>query len=259
MVELIDLAGYVEEGQPVYPGHAKTAIWTQQTHEEAGYARQQSVDGEAPKSVERSFSAYEEGSAEYHPLFRTIQMDEHGPTHIDALNHLQPGHEQSIDAMGLEWFYGPAVGVDVSHLTPEEFIEVEDIQAFLDDHDLAIESGDHVTLHTGHYAENYSVTDLEKKWRYMHRYTGLSGDAAVWLAEQGVKNVGVDTPGLDHSNAMATGEYPAHDACAEYEMLNTEHMNNLDRVAGKRFTLCVFPLKIRDGTGSPVRPVAILD
>jgi kynurenine formamidase len=212
MVELIDLGGYVEEDQPVYPGHAKTAIWTQQTHEEAGFARERAVDGDPPKSVERSFSAYEEGSAEYHPLFRTIQMDEHGPTHIDALNHLQPGHEQSIDEMGLEWFYGPAVGLDVSHLTPDEYIEVDDLEASLDEYGVEIQSGDHVTLHTGHHAENYSVSDLEKKWRSVHRNAGQNGEAAVWHATRGVKEVGVDPPELDHTQAISTGSYPARDA-----------------------------------------------
>lgn len=41
-------------------------------------------------------------------------------------------------------------------------------------------------------------------------------------------------------------------------MLNIENMANLDGVAGRRFNLFAFPLKLRDGTGSPLRPVAIL-
>ena len=38
-----------------------------------------------------------------------------------------------------------------------------------------------------------------------------------------------------------------------------ENLCNLDKVVGKRFTFIGLPLKIRTGTGSPLRAVAILD
>ena len=37
-----------------------------------------------------------------------------------------------------------------------------------------------------------------------------------------------------------------------------ENLCNLDKVVGKRFTFIALPLKIRKGTGSPLRAVAIL-
>lgn len=57
---------------------------------------------------------------------------------------------------------------------------------------------------------------------------------------------------------LTTKEYPAHDICAEYEMMNVENMANLNAVGDRRFMLCAFPLKLRGGMGSPLRPVAIL-
>jgi len=71
--------------------------------------------------------------------------------------------------------------------------------------------------------------------------------------------IGINSPSIDHSDAMDTKRYPAHDICNKHEILNMENMANLNSVAGKRYTLCAFPLKIRNGTGSPIRPVAILD
>jgi kynurenine formamidase len=39
-----------------------------------------------------------------------------------------------------------------------------------------------------------------------------------------------------------------------------EGLTNLDKVVGKgRFRFIAFPLKIRGGTGSPVRAVAVID
>ena len=37
-----------------------------------------------------------------------------------------------------------------------------------------------------------------------------------------------------------------------------ENLASLDRVVGRRFTFIGFPLRIRAGTGSPVRAVAVL-
>lgn len=38
-----------------------------------------------------------------------------------------------------------------------------------------------------------------------------------------------------------------------------ENLATIDAVVGPRSTLAAFPLKLKGGTGSPIRPVAILD
>jgi len=43
------------------------------------------------------------------------------------------------------------------------------------------------------------------------------------------------------------------------QRLNTENLADLEAVSGKRFRFAAFPLKIRHGTGSPVRAVAIVE
>lgn len=149
--------------------------------------------------------------------------------------------------------------MDVSNVDQEDFITVSDIQGALEDANLEIRDGDAITLHTGHRAANYDVNDPEKRYAYLYQYTGLSEDAAHWLADNGVQNIGIDAPSIDHSNAINTKEYPAHDMCANREILNMENMDNLDAVAGERYTLSAFPLKLRGGTGSPIRPIALLE
>lgn len=258
MVELIDLSGYVEAGQPVYVGNQSTQFWTTSTHEAAAHAQLRQVEEPTP-TIERHRSRAEDGEGE-HVQTRAVLMSEHGPTHVDALSHIHPKYaEETIDRMPLERFYGDAVGVDVSHVGPEEFVTVEDLRTALDDHDLELREGDAITLHTGHREEHYDVDDYEARHAYVTEYTGLDGAAATWLGERGVANIGIDAPSIDHSRGLDTAEYPAHDMCAEYGVINMENLANLDRVAGRRFTLCAFPLKLRDGSGSPVRPVAVLE
>jgi kynurenine formamidase len=53
--------------------------------------------------------------------------------------------------------------------------------------------------------------------------------------------------------------YPCHTVCAERRVNHVENLCNLDQLVGKRFTFVALPLKIRKGTGSPLRAAAILD
>lgn len=258
MVKLVDLSGYLEENQPVLPGLQRTQFWVTSSHEESGYATRQQV-GRETKTVSRKLRAKNRGDTDEHPLIRTILVSEHGPTHVDAFSHLDPTSEDSIDRIPLERFYGDAIGVDVSHVSSDEFITIEDLGGALDEHDLTIADGDAITIHTGHRSRHYDVDDPEQRYRYTHDYSGLSEDAAYWLADQGVSNIGIDAPSIDHASALDSGEFPAHDMCAENDVLNMEHMANLGTVAGSRYTLAAFPLKIRGGTGSPIRPVAIVE
>jgi len=258
MVELIDLSGYIEEDQPVFPGHERTQFWTTHFHEEQAYTLKQQL-GKETDTIKRKLGAKRAGDTTENPLVRTLLVSEHGPTHVDALCHIDPTRKESIDKMSLDWFYGDAIGIDVSHVSSDGFIEQEDLEAALSDVGLEIQSGDAITLYTGHRDAHYAVDDHEMRYEYQYNYTGLTGETASWLADQGIQNIGIDAPSIDHGTAAETAEFPAHDVCAEREMINIENMANLDAVVGKRFTLCAFPLKLRDGTGSPIRPVAIIE
>jgi kynurenine formamidase len=52
--------------------------------------------------------------------------------------------------------------------------------------------------------------------------------------------------------------FPAHRACRDRGVLNTENLANLDKVVGKRFLYIGLPLKLVGGTGCPIRAVAML-
>jgi kynurenine formamidase len=54
--------------------------------------------------------------------------------------------------------------------------------------------------------------------------------------------------------------FHAHNICGERKMTHMEGLDNLDKVVGKgRFTFVGFPLKLRGGSGSPIRAVALFD
>lgn len=227
-MELVDLAGYVEDGQPVYPGWQPTRFWVSARHD----------DGT--------------------PLNRVMLVSEHGPTHVDSFNHFDPNNETTVDKIPLERFYTDGIAIEFADKADDEWIRIADIEAQLDEHGLEIRDGDTLLFHTGHRERNYGL-EPEQRQKYMYEHTGLTGEAGYWLQEQGVLNMGIDAPTIEHSSAWDTGEYPVHRMCAEHEVLHMENLANIDAVVGERFRFIAFPLKLRDGTGSPIRPVAVLD
>ncbi|MBU2261666.1 MAG: hypothetical protein KKF02_07050, partial [Proteobacteria bacterium] len=49
-----------------------------------------------------------------------------------------------------------------------------------------------------------------------------------------------------------------HTVCSERRITHIENLCSLDKIVGKRFTFVALPLKIRGGTGSPLRVAAIV-
>jgi len=225
MAKIVDLSQEIYQGMPVFPLHLTTYIFQNITHEES------------IKKIGFPFAT------------RNLLINEHGPTHCDAVYEYNPDGP-TIDQMPLEYFLGPAICLDVSHVPYERYIEIYDLEEALKRHGLTIERGDIVLLYTAHYNRNYG-TD---KW--LTTYSGLSYAAAEWLAQKGVVNIGVDAPAIDHPDDP---NYSGHAVCAKYGLTNTENLANLNQVAGKRFLYIGLPLKIRAGTGSPVRAVALVN
>ncbi|HEX9923215.1 MAG TPA: cyclase family protein [Anaerolineae bacterium] len=229
MSKIIDLTQEIYQGMPVYPGHQKTIIWTHHTHEDT------------VKNFEGGFS-YQS---------RSLLLSDHGPTHVDALSHLDPRPEApSIDKMALDTFYGPATCIDVSHKKPHEYISAAEMDEALAKSGAEIRQGDILLIYTGTYDR------LKGTMEYTNQYPGLDESASQWLVEQGVKAFGVDCPSPDNPISRT---YPIHMMCRAQGITHYENLANLDQLVGKRFTFAGFPLKVRDGTGSPVRAVAILD
>lgn len=101
------------------------------------------------------------------------------------------------------------------------------------------------------------IIDLSQEiYQGMPVYPGLDREATEFIIDQGCVNFGVDSASPD---MWYDKTYPCHSVCAERGVTHIENLCNLDKVIGKRFTFVGLPLKIRNGTGSPMRAVAVLD
>ncbi len=229
MARFIDLSQEIYQGMPVYQGHLKTVIWTHATHEETA------------RNFDGGFSFTSNG----------VLLCDHGPTHVDAIKHLDPSPDAlAIDQMALDVFYGPATCIDVSHAGPHQYITREDIEMAVERDHVGVRPGDIVLFCTGTFSR------LAGTPRYSFDYPGLDESASEWIVEQAIKTFGVDSPSPDNPISKT---YPVHMMCRRQGMTHFENLANLEQVIGKRFTFVGFPLKFRNGTGSPVRAVAIFD
>jgi kynurenine formamidase len=230
MIEIIDLSQEIFTGMPVFPTLPEVKISVHQSHEE--------LEGII-------------GSEIVSPVVNNLELGEHTGTHVDALSHMAREYrEQTIDTMPLSMFYTEGICLDLSDKGLRELIDIEDLQTSLTVADHKIKEGDTVLIYTNHYRRFYGTPD----W---HNGPGLTTEATRWLGEKRISAFGVE---MSSPGVRGTANKEVHRICGELGFTHYENMINLDRLIGRgRFRFIGLPLKIRGGTGSPVRAIAVFE
>ncbi len=230
MPEIIDLSQEIFEGMPVYKSLPQVKMSVHNTHEEWD-----NIENPTTKT----------------PAVYKLEMGEHTGTHVDALNHMAAEYKDlSIDTMPLSMFYTEGICLDFSHKKLQELITSKEVQTALSKSDLTIKKGDTVLLYTDHYRKHFNTNNWGKG-------PGITAECARWLGEQKIAAFGVETmsPGVPK-----VSNKEVHHICGELKFTHYENMINLHKLIGRnRFRFIGLPLKIRGGTGSPVRAVAIFE
>lgn len=230
MPEIIDLSQEIFSGMPVFPGLPEVSITIHVSHEEWD---------DIPDSDIVS------------PAVNRLELGEHTGTHVDAINHMARQYRgQSIDTMPLSMFYTEGICLDLSEKGLRELIEPDDLERALHAANLEINVGNTVLLYTDHYRRAFGTPD----W---YEGPGISTAAARWLGEKQIAAFGVETmaPGVRH-----VSNKEVHHICGAMGFTHYENMVNLHRLVGRgRFRFIGLPLRIRGGTGSPVRAVAVFE
>jgi kynurenine formamidase len=230
MPEIIDLSREIYSGMPVFSGMPEVNITLHASHEE--------WDGITDSDV-------------VSPAVNRLEFGEHTGTHVDAFNHMaRQFRGQSIDIMPLSMFYTPGICIDLSQFAPRQLIEISALEAALAAVNLEIHPGDTVLLYTDHYRRAYATPD----WPVG---PGISAAAARWLGGQKIAAFGVESeaPGV-----RKVSNREVHHICGELGFTHYENLVNLHLLIGRgRFRFIALPLKIRGGTGSPVRAVAVFE
>jgi kynurenine formamidase len=217
-----DLSHTLEEGIPTFPTHSKYyhLAWPQQGDPATMYQ---------------------------------LLMHEHNGTHVDAPAHyiaagIDPGkhyaHQIATDAL-----IGPAAVIDLSQ-TPPALVGRDVIDDWQAEHG-PIAPGEIAIFNFG-WHRKWAPNDAA--FTFLEPWPGLARGAAEHLLELGVKAVGTDCLGLDR---FGSEDIPAHDTLLANGVLIMENLAHLDELPERCF-LVAAPLKIFEGSGSPIRALALV-
>ena len=199
----------------------------------------------------------------YYYAANNFATSEHGGTHIDAPVHFAKGH-RSVDQIPLDQLVGAAIVVDVTaacasqpdyRVTTADFTTWERTNGQIPD-------GAIVLLRTGYArfwpdAAKYLGTAErgEAAVSKLH-FPGLHPDAAKWLTEsRRIKAIGLDTASIDYGQSTL---YESHRILYEHDIPAFENLAALDRLPATGTTIVALPMKIKGGSGAPLRVMAVI-
>ncbi|HKX84600.1 MAG TPA: cyclase family protein [Pyrinomonadaceae bacterium] len=187
---------------------------------------------------------------------------EHGGTHIDSPIHFAEG-KKTVDKLEPHELIASGVRIDVSaNATDRDYqITIEDIKNW-EAANGKIPEWSIVLFHTGFgskwpNAKEYLGTDQKgaDAVKDLH-FPGLHPDAAKWMVEnRKIKAVGIDTASIDHGQSTLFG---SHVALMTNNIPAFENVANLDKLPATGFHIVALPMKIKGGSGAPLRIVAWL-
>jgi kynurenine formamidase len=174
-----------------------------------------------------------------------LRLYSHAGTHMDAPRHfIDEG--RTIDRIDLAKCIGPALVIDLSHKAPNSFITIEDMAA----HAEQIGAGSRLLLRTD-WDLHADLPD------YRTSFPRISLALAEWMAERGVWLVGLEMPSV--ASLQDKQELTdVHRALLRAEIVIVECLANL-RLLPPRVTFIALPLKIKEGDGTPIRAVAVIE
>lgn len=206
-----------------------------------------------------------EGTTEqgyYYSAYR-YSAAEHGGTHIDAPVHFAKGRN-TVDEIPLEQLMGPGIVVDVtrqSEKNPDYLITESDLKNW-ERRNGKIAAGTIVLLRTGFgkfYPDRkrYLGTDQRGAGAVANlHFPGLHPDAARWLTQsRRIKAVGLDTASIDYGQSKL---FESHRILFERNIPAFENVANLDKLPARGFSVIALPMKIKGGSGGPLRIVAAI-
>jgi kynurenine formamidase len=211
--------------------------------------------------LEKEFDGITPGGFYY--AANKFSAPEHGGTHIDAPIHFAKG-KPTVDQIPLWRFIGPAVVVDVADACANDrdyLVTTADFEAWERAHG-AIPSGAIVLLFTGFSRfwpdrERYMGTAErgQEAVKKLH-FPGVHPNAAVWLAEaRRIRAVGLDTASIDHGPSTT---FDSHRALLLREVPVFENLTKLDELPATGASVVALPMKIKGGSGGPLRAIAIV-
>jgi len=193
-----------------------------------------------------------------------FETAEHGGTHIDAPIHFAK-NGLAVHEIPLDKLIGPAIKIDVSDKAldnPNYRITIEDFLKWEVAQGIQIPEGSIVLLETGFssfYPDKikYLGTDQRGDAAVTQlQFPGLHPDAAAWLIQnRSINAIGIDTASIDYGQSQY---FESHVILLGENIPAFENLTNLQELPAQGFTIVALPMKIKDGSGGPLRIIALV-
>jgi kynurenine formamidase len=181
-------------------------------------------------------------------------------THMDSVWHADPDGI-GADEMPIECGFGSAIKLDVSFAkAPRAAITPEILERAEKESGEIVSAGDIVLIHTG-WSE---LADTDPH-AYLYDHMGLTKEGGEWLRARDVRTVGIDNSTVE--TVEGASESPVHMNFLKPASLGLpkdnfiaiiENLRNLAAVPAARFQFVGVPLPFEQGSGSPIRALAVI-
>ncbi|MHB1787146.1 MAG: cyclase family protein [Acidimicrobiales bacterium] len=230
-MRVVDLSPLLEKGIPNWPMHPPLVIDKARETERDGYYCQ------------------------------LLMISEHTGTHVDAPVHFHPSMmDKSIDKFPADKLIAPAVLYDFSdkELQPGELLTLDLVKAYEAEKGAQVGQGEIALVNFG-WMQRFWRTDSQSTW-FVKNSPGIEEAAIVHFKERGIRAIGCDTVACDmaviNGKGLETTGHTTH--WLPNSILIIEMLTNLDKLS-LRSLFVATPLKIKEGSGSPIRPLAFCE
>ena len=213
-----------------------------------------------PFRVEEISRYDERGPAWY---WNNFSMSEHTGTHFDAPVHWVSGKDQPnncVDTIPLDAFVAEACVIDCSAETaqnPDFLLTIDFVKQWEEKHGRIPERA-WVLMRTDWSKRDKPTDYLNMKEDGAHS-PGPDAQVVPWLIkERNVHGFGTESVGTDAGQAAHLDPpYPCHYYMHGNNRYGLQCLTNLDQLPAKGALIFAAPLKIRSGSGSPLRVLAM--
>lgn len=195
--------------------------------------------------------------------WNVLHLGEHTGTHFDAPVHWITGKDlpdNRCDTIPARRFVGPACVIDVTAAVEhdEDFLLLpEHLQAWERDHG-KVPAGAWVLLRTGWSARRDAASFLNVREDGPHSPGFHQATSRMLAEDRDVLGVGVETVGTDAGQAATFDPpFPNHTIMHGAGRCGLASLCNLDQLPPTGAIVIAAPLKIVNGSGSPLRVLAI--
>jgi kynurenine formamidase len=243
---------------PAEPDLLRSGTWVDLSHDFSG----ETVYWPTAKPFALEIVSAQVTPAGFYYAANDFSTSEHGGTHLDAPIHFAEGRH-TTDQVPLERLTGPAVVVDVTPRADADRdyrLDVPALEEWERNHG-RIPDETIVLVRTGwsgRWPDKASYLGTTKSGpagvAELH-FPGIDSAAARWMLSRRVRAVGIDTPSIDYGQSTT---FDTHRILLGENIPAFENVAALERLPVTGAYVVALPMKIKGGSGGPLRIAALV-